>query len=172
MSTAHDRQFMDMFTLVVGVLVGIAFGIYLLANYLGGTQTEEVRDDVQFQEEVASRIAPVGKVAISGRDNSALQPAIEPTPAAPATSTAVLSGEAVYQMACVACHGAGIAGAPKFGDKAVWAPHLAKGIEVLHQSALKGLQGAAGVMPPKGGRVDLSDQSIINAVDYMVVAVR
>lgn len=171
MSAAHDRQFTDMFTLVVGVLVGIAFGIYFLANYIAGTQTAEVRDDARYQEEVALRIAPVGKVAVSGRDNSALEIPVAPASAA-AVSTAVLGGEEVYNMACVACHGAGIAGAPKFGDKAAWASHLAKGIDVLHQSALNGIQGTAGVMPAKGGRVDLSDQSVINAVDYMVGAVR
>lgn len=171
MSAAHDRQFTDMFTLVVGILVGVAFGIYFLANYIAGTQTEEVRDDARYQEEVALRISPVGKVAVSGRDNSALE-ILADTPAVAAASTAVLGGEEVYNMACVVCHGAGVAGAPKFGDKAIWGPHLAKGIDVLHQSALKGVQGTAGVMPAKGGRVDLSDQSVINAVDYMVGAVR
>ena len=75
-------------------------------------------------------------------------------------------------MACVVCHGAGIAGAPKFGDKALWAPRLAKGVEVLHQNSLTGVQSSVGIMPPKGGRADLSDQSILNGVDYMLDAVR
>ncbi len=172
MSAAHDRKFADMFTLVVGVLVGIAFGIYFLANSVAGMQTAEVRDDARYQEEVALRIAPVGKVAVAGRDNSAIGIPAEAAPPPPAVSAAVLPGEEVYQMACVACHGAGIAGAPKFGDRTAWAPHVAKGMEVLHQSALNGIQGAAGVMPAKGGRIDLSDQSVMNGVDYMIDAVR
>lgn len=172
MSAAHDRKFADMFTLVIGILVGIAFGIYFLANSVAGIQTTEVRDDARYREEVALRIAPVGKVAVAGRDNASIELPAEPAPPAAVVSAAVLSGEEVYQMACVACHGAGIAGAPKFGDRVAWAPHVAKGMEVLHQSALKGIQGAAGVMPAKGGRVDLSDQSVMNGVEYMVNAVR
>ena len=73
-------------------------------------------------------------------------------------------------MACVACHGAGVAGAPKYGDKAAWGPRLAKGADTLHEHAIEGFQGQAGFMPPKGGRVDLSDKSIMNAVDYMMAA--
>ena len=74
----------------------------------------------------------------------------------------------MFNQACVACHGAGVAGAPKFGDKAAWAPRIAEGADTLHKHALGGFQGKNGYMPPKGGRTDLSDQSVINAVDYMV----
>jgi cytochrome c5 len=113
---------------------------------------------------VAERIQPVGKVAMTGKDNSALAPAKKEA-AAPAAD---LGGEEVYNMACIACHGAGVAGAPKFGDAAAWAPRVAKGADTLHNNAIKGFQGQAGFMPPKGGRVDLSDKSIVNAVDFMV----
>ena len=81
-----------------------------------------------------------------------------------------LPGETVYNQACVACHGAGIAGAPKLGDTAAWAARIAQGADTLHAHALQGFQGKAGYMPPKGGRTDLSDQSVINAVDYIVGA--
>ena len=116
--------------------------------------------------ELAARIAPVGRVAVAGEDNSALAP----PSAEPVAAVADLPGEAVYNQACVACHGAGIAGAPKFGDKAAWAPRIAQGMDLLHTHSLQGYQGKAGYMPPKGGRTDLSDQSVINAVDYMVAA--
>ena len=102
-------------------------------------------------------------LAIAGQDNSALAPQLET--AAPAVD---LAGEAVFNMACVACHGAGVAGAPKFGDGAAWKERIGQGADTLHKHALEGYQGSAGFMPPKGGRVDLSNQSIINAVDYMV----
>jgi cytochrome c5 len=93
-----------------------------------------------------------------------------PPSAEPVAAVADLPGETVYNQACVACHGAGIAGAPKFGDKAAWAPRIAQGMDLLHTHSLQGYQGKAGYMPPKGGRTDLSDQSVINAVDYMVAA--
>ena len=72
----------------------------------------------------------------------------------------------------MACHGAGIAGAPKFGDKAAWAERLAQGADTLHKHALEGYQGKAGFMPAKGGRTDLTDQSVMNAVDYMTEAAK
>ena len=64
--------------------------------------------------------------------------------------------------------------APEGGKKDVfvhitaWAPRLAQGTELLHRHSLEGFQGKAGFMPPKGGRTDLSDQSVMNAVDYLV----
>jgi cytochrome c5 len=66
------------------------------------------------------------------------------------------------------CHGAGIAGAPKFGDKAAWAPRIAQGSDTLHTHALKGFQGKAGMMPAKGGNAALADADVKAAVDYMV----
>ena len=111
---------------------------------------------------VADRIAPVAKVAVAGQDNSAFAPVQQA-----AAAQADLAGDAVYNMACVACHGAGVAGAPKFGDPASWKARIAKGADTLHKHAIEGFQGEGGFMPAKGGRVDLSDQSIINAVDYM-----
>jgi cytochrome c5 len=75
----------------------------------------------------------------------------------------------LYSAACVACHGAGIAGAPKFGDKSAWAPRIAQGSPVLYEHALKGFQGKAGVMPPKGGS-SAPDADVKSAVDYMVSA--
>lgn len=73
-------------------------------------------------------------------------------------------GKEVYDSTCVACHGAGVLGAPKIGDKAAWAPRVATGVSTLHASALKG----KGVMPPKGGNAGLSDADVTAAVDYMV----
>ena len=74
------------------------------------------------------------------------------------------AGKEVYEATCAACHTAGIAGAPKLGDKALWAPRIATGAKVLHASAIKG----KGVMPAKGGNAALSDADVIAAVDYMI----
>ena len=83
-----------------------------------------------------------------------------------------MPGDQVYEQVCAACHGTGITGAPKLGDKAAWGPRLAQGPDTLHKHSLEGFQGKAGYMPPKGGRTDLSDQSVINAVDHMVAAAK
>ncbi|MDY6944384.1 MAG: c-type cytochrome [Pseudomonadota bacterium] len=165
MSAEHDKKFFDTFMLVLGILIGIAVLLYVLARIVASnTQEQHVITDPANQAVVAERIAPVAKVAIAGKDNSALAP-VQAAAAAPA---AELGGEEVFNMACMACHGAGVAGAPKMGDKAAWAPRIAKGAETLHKHALEGFQGNAGFMPPKGGRADMADKSIINAVDFMV----
>lgn len=73
-------------------------------------------------------------------------------------------GEGVYKEACLACHAAGVAGSPKFGDKPAWEPRIAQGIDSLYTSALNG----KGAMPPKGGNMSLADDKVKAAVDYMV----
>jgi len=73
-------------------------------------------------------------------------------------------GQAVYEKNCAACHATGVAGAPKIGDKAAWAGHLAEGIDHLTEVAIKG----EGAMPPKGGNPDLSDEEVRAAVSYML----
>jgi len=90
--------------------------------------------------------------------------------ATPAAEPAKADGKKIYDTACVACHGMGIAGAPKVGDKAAWAPRIAQGANVLYDHALKGFQGKAGVMPPKGGAASVPDADIKAAVDFMVAA--
>ena len=165
MTAEHDRKFFDTFMLVLGILILIAVGLYVLSRVIAArTQEQHVLADPAMRAAVEERIAPVGKVAIAGQDNSALA-ASQPAQAAPAAD---LGGEEVYNMACVACHGAGVAGAPKYGDKGAWAARIAQGADTLNEHAIKGYQGQAGFMPAKGGRTDLSDQSIINAVEYMV----
>ena len=77
-------------------------------------------------------------------------------------------GKKIYESGCVACHGAGIAGAPKFGDKKAWAMHLTHGTEHVYENALKG----TGTMPPRGGNLTLSDAEVKAAVDYMLGALR
>lgn len=77
------------------------------------------------------------------------------------------AGQKVHQQACFACHGTGVAGAPKTGDKAAWAPRLEQGMDTLVKHAIEGFKGDKGFMPPKGGRTDLSDEQVADAVAYM-----
>jgi cytochrome c5 len=93
---------------------------------------------------------------------AATQPAATPA-AAPAADLA--NGKAVYDSACFVCHATGAAGAPLLGNKAQWAPRIAKGMDALNTS---GLNGKLPGMPPKGGRMDLSDAAVLDAVAYMV----
>ena len=112
---------------------------------------------------VAERIKPVGEIAFA-----AAQTGQSPAKNAVATATPARDGQQVYQASCVACHDAGIAGAPKVGDKGQWAKRIAKGLDALYASAVNGVQGSAGVMPAKGGNPALSNAEVRAAVDYMV----
>ncbi len=171
MSASHDRKFFDTFMLVLGILVGVAIGLIIIARIIAAnTSVAHRADDPVYEKRVEANIRPLARVAVAGKDNAALNPPA--AAAAPAAATADLTGEQVYNQACVACHGAGVAGAPKYGDKAAWAPRIAQGMDTLHKHALQGFQGKNGLMPPKGGRTDFSDQSVMNGVDYMVAAAK
>lgn len=110
--------------------------------------------------------APVAEAATPA---PAVVAAAAPAAAAPAKVAAADSGagEALYKQTCVACHAAGVAGAPKFGDKAAWAPRIQTGLDALTTSAIKGKNA----MPPKGGSA-ASDADIHSAVVYMVNAAK
>jgi cytochrome c5 len=168
MDSSPDKHFFDLFMIVIASLVGVTFGLFLLANYIAGkTQEVYVLQDNRYQETVDARIAPIARIALDGEtiENAGEVAKIEPV-------AEVLSGPQVYNQACVACHGAGIAGAPKTGDDASWGPRIAQSNATLHDHVINGYQGAVGYMPPKGGRVDLSDDEIISAMDYMLEQVR
>jgi len=116
------------------------------------------------------------------KDQKAKMPAPAPAPAAapaeaapvqtasagPAAPAGKADGKATFDGTCTACHSTGAAGAPKFGDKAAWAPRLAKGLPALYNSALHGKNA----MPPKGGNPALPDEAVKAAVDYMAAAAK
>ena len=176
MTADHDRKFFDIFMVVLGSLVVITIGIYALAQVVQArTQSQVQKDDPVVQALIEARIRPVGQVAIAGADNSALgapgggaSGAAAPPAAAPVAQA--MSGEEVYNQACAACHGAGVAGAPKLADAAAWSARIDQGVDTLVSHAIDGYQGEAGYMPPKGGRADLSDDAIRASVEYMVAA--
>ena len=89
---------------------------------------------------------------------------VAPVEAKKVAAAPKVDGEAVYKASCFACHATGVAGSPLFGNKALWAPRIATGMDALYNSSLKG----KGAMPPKGGNFSLSDDAVKAAVDYMV----
>jgi len=124
-----------------------------------------VQSQPETEQQIAERIAPFGRVILPGDDAELAAAATVPTVAPAAVK---LSGPQVYNVACLACHGPGIAGAPRTGEAGDWTDRLAQGMDTVYRHALEGFTGSAGYMPPKGGRTDLSDEEIIAAVDFMV----
>ena len=165
---SRDQKFFDMYSLVIGVLVVAAIGIYVLAAKMSeSTQQVYTRETAEYQAAVLERIAPVGEVYLPGEEQQADAPIVE-TAAEPEPVATAMTGPQVYNTACLACHASGVGGAPVVGDTAQWADRIAQGVDVLTQHALEGFSGASGYMPPKGGRIDLSDEEVTSAVDFMI----
>jgi len=80
------------------------------------------------------------------------------------SQAATVDGQKIYQASCQACHATGVANAPKLGDKAAWAPRIAKGNDALFSSVKNGLNA----MPPKGTCMSCSDDDLRAAVEYLV----
>ncbi len=170
----QDTHFFDVFSMVIGLLVVIAIVLFALARHVAGeTQGREVYGEPDYVSSVEDRIRPFSREAIAGQNNAAL--AIVETKPAGAAGTALpipKNGQQAFQQVCSTCHGQGIAGAPKAGDAAAWGPRIAEGKATLYQHALNGFQSNGHVMPPKGGRPDIPDAVIRQAVDYMVGLVK
>ncbi len=150
---------------VVPVLV-----IIMLATFVASAVKEGPGADALSPKAVEERIAPVARVEVgSGAPTpDAIAAAAAAAPKVVATGPAVkLDGPGLFNQTCIACHGSGVAGAPKFGDKAAWAPRIATGFDALMQSALNGKRA----MPPKGGS-NASEDEIRLAVKYMVDAAK
>ena len=132
--------------------------------------------------EIADRVRPAGILVINeatataetaapqgdvpGGEVAAAATVVTEAPAtteAPAEATAD-AGKAIYDKTCFACHLTGVANAPLLGNKEMWAPRIALGTDALYASVING----KGAMPPKGGAMQLSDDDVKTAVDYMV----
>lgn len=156
-----DSEFVNQFVVVLGVLVALAVMIAAIAGNVSG----EREMNADMTEIVRERIKPVGMAHIGDVPPVTVTPSV--TSDTPDKGTVQLSGETVYQQVCAACHTTGVLNSPKYGDAAAWQSRLSD-IETLYASSING----KGQMPAKGGRVDLSDDSIKAAVDYMLDAVR
>jgi len=166
-----DRAFLKSFAGLIAALVALTIVLYVFAQIIGAKAVKPV-ENVADAKAVAERIKPVGELTVGAASaekvatsSNKVMDAIIPSANAAASDDL---GKKTYDTACMVCHAAGVAGAPKFGDKAAWAPRIAQGADTLHNHALKGFQGKVGMMPPKGGNMGLKDDAVKAAVDYMV----
>jgi cytochrome c5 len=164
----RDQKFFDMYSLVIGVLAIIALLIFVGAMKLSDmTQGLYTAETAEYQAEVAERLRPFGQVYLPGEEASAGEPIVEEAQQPDPVET-MMSGPQVYNEACLVCHGAGVGGAPVVGDVENWSARIAQGNDLLYQHAIEGYTGQSGYMPAKGARMDLSDDEVRAAVDYMV----
>ena len=142
----------------------VAGAVVHMANSVGANwKAPELKMPAAAPKQAAAAAAPVmAPVAIPPPVATAAMASAAPAQAVAAAGPG--NGKTVYDATCTVCHAAGVANAPKLGDKAAWAPRLATGIETLYTNSLKGKNA----MPPKGGHVTLSDADVKAAVDYMV----
>ena len=165
---------MNVFSAVLGILIAIALVLIGVSRVVdSGPKGARDTADPLMQAGAHERTKPFGQVAVAGQDNSALAivaPITPPAAVAAAGAAPPTDGKSVYETACVACHGSGLAGAPEFGDKAAWVARVAQGQATLDKHAIEGYQGGAGFMPAKGGRLDLTDDAVKAAVAYMSAA--
>lgn len=122
--------------------------IILLASYVAGLTKPSAGSSSMTPEAVADRLKPIGSVELGAAGGGA---------------KVLQAGEAVFKASCLACHGAGVAGAPKVGDAGAWGPRIKQGFETLIKHATEGFKA----MPAKGGNADLDPIEVARAVAYM-----
>lgn len=137
---------------VLGILVPVLGAAMLAYFVVTSSKKPDSEHSTLIADDVARRIKPVADVVM----------------AAPGALGAkeIKNGEEVYKAVCMVCHGAGVAGAPKFGDKTAWSKLIAEGQKKLVTDGIKGVRA----MPPRGGAADLSDIEFERAVVYMANA--
>ena len=149
--------------LIIFTLALVLFGFFFVEHHLDTPGRAAADRDMLMSDGsgIAARIAAVGQINTAQAQSSTTTTQV-------AVTEAAVDGQKVYQSACIACHGAGVAGAPMVGNAAAWAARIAAGNDSLYANAINGLVGSSGVMPAKGGNTTLSDAEVKAAVDHMV----
>jgi|LakMenE01Jun11ns_1017448.scaffolds.fasta_scaffold9750880_1 cytochrome c5 len=135
--------------------------VVYMANSAGGKFAEPAEPKPAAAPAAAAPAAPMVAATVAATAVTL------PAAAAPAPATSDV-GEKLYKQACAACHIAGVAGAPKFGDKTAWAPRIATGMDAMVAAVISG----KGIMPAKGGAAGASDADLRAATQYMVDAAK
>lgn len=142
-------------------IAGTLRGITPVGHFVEGADAPAASHEAQMEQEAMKE--KTRKASLRGEEVAAGGHG-----GASALSEAALAGKSTYEGACKVCHGSGLTGSPKFGDTDAWEPRIKQGMAVMVKHAIKGFSGETGVMPPKGGRIDLSDKQVEDAVAYMV----
>lgn len=150
----HDKTVTMTILSVVGALAVLAVVFYFIANTISSDDGDASSPNPRMSAKTQENIKPVGEVNVG---------AVAAAPAA-AASAGPRSGDQIYNSKCLACHSTGVAGAPKVGDKAAWAPRAEQGIDNLLKHAIHGLNA----MPPKGTCADCSDDELKAAIEHML----
>ena len=165
MGSKEDKTFFYNYSIVIGLLAVMIIIFLVLALYFGVDEDAVARKQAT---KVSANTVPVGIVNVLDETAEDVEVA---TIAMVATSSddPVELGQKVYQGLCISCHN-GLPNIPKVGDKAVWESRIAQGMALLYERAVKGFISEGGLiaMPPKGGNMNLTDEEVKAAVDYMV----
>jgi len=167
-SSMSDTQFTKLFATMITLMFCLTLFLVVLAHINSGEVMAKLKTEKQagIDKIVAERVQPVGQIQVG---EAVAEPAATTVAAATTTAaSAAKSGADVYQASCFACHGTGVAGAPKVGDAAAWTDRIATGNDVLYDHAINGYTGKSGMMPAKGGNAALSDDEVRAAVEHMV----
>ncbi|GGJ95758.1 c-type cytochrome [Luteimonas terricola] len=164
----YDLDFLKRFSLIIGFLAVVTFGLIVLSYFVHKSLPGEVDPGVATR--TAHRIAPIG--AVYAGDTGAAAQAVAAAAAVASAAAQVayggtLDGSVIYGNLCAGCHTAGVAGSPKM-ERADWTARIAQGTETLHRHAIEGFTGSTGMMPAKGGNPALTDEQVIATVDWML----
>lgn len=165
-----DQSFLRQFSVMISGLAILTVVLILSALAIYNHEPKETNPNEPAK--VAERIAPAGAVYAGDTGRAAMQAAADAAAKAAASQVAyggTTDGKTIYDHLCTSCHTAGIAGAPKLGNKAMWGPRIAEGIDTLVKHAENGYTGPDGNhMPARGGNPALTDAQIKAAVTWIV----
>ena len=168
--TKSDQSVLRQFSLLIAGLLVLAGVLGAMAYTIYSREPKETNPEQARQTSAA--LAPAGAVYAGDTGRAAMAAAQEAAAKAAAAQVAFggsTDGKTVYEGLCHSCHTAGIAGAPKLGDKTAWAPRIAQGLDTLVKHATEGYHGPDGnFMPPKGGMPSLTDEQVKNTVHWIV----
>ncbi|MFC5741451.1 c-type cytochrome [Dyella tabacisoli] len=167
--TKSDQSFMRSFSMLIAGLSVLTMMLIGMAWLIYDHEPKEINPETP--KRIAERIAPAGAVYAGNTGRAAMQAAQDAAAKLAASQVAFggsTDGKTIYDGLCHSCHTAGVAGAPKVGDKGNWAPRIAEGLETLVKHAIDGYHGPDGnTMPAKGGMPSLTDEQVKNAVHWM-----